>query len=156
MKVPSYRRAKKAVIALRRFMKKHMKSEDIHLGRYVNEYLWSRGIKNPPYKVEVQVQKRDDNKVIVELVGKPLPSLEKKEKEEKGKIEQIAEKFTGKKKETKKPEVQEAEVVKEEKKSEAPKTVKKEEAKTTQETSIPEEKQPKKVTENIKPLSQKK
>ena len=112
LKVPKYKRAKKAVTGLKSFLVRHMKSQDVYIGKYLNDYMWSRGIKNPPHKVQVQVRKGEDGRVIAELVGKPMPALKGK-KDEKSKIEKIAEKFKGKKKE-----VKEAEVVKEEKKAE--------------------------------------
>ena len=40
MKVPRYRRAKRAVSALKQFIAKHMKAEEIKLGEYVNLELW--------------------------------------------------------------------------------------------------------------------
>ena len=37
LKVPKYKRAKKAVTALKQFLVKHMKSENVKLGKYVNQ-----------------------------------------------------------------------------------------------------------------------
>ena len=119
LKAQRYKRAKKAITGVKIFLKRHMKSDDLHLGKYLNEEIWSRGIKNPPTKVKVLVKKMDDGKVVAELVGKPFPVLEKKksEKKEKGKIEETVEKLTGKKsKKEAKSEIKDAEVVKEEKK----------------------------------------
>lgn len=81
-KAPKYKRAKKAITALKQFLQKHMKSEDIKLGKYVNELIWQRGIKNPPHHVKIQVLKDEENIVYAELEGKPLP-LPKDKKEEK-------------------------------------------------------------------------
>ena len=47
MKATSWRRAKKAVKALRQFIAKHMKSDDVILGKYVNKELWSTELKIP-------------------------------------------------------------------------------------------------------------
>ena len=58
--------AKKAVRFLKEFVARHMKAEDVKVGGKLNEFLWSRGIKNPPRKVEVRALKKGDT-VFVEL-----------------------------------------------------------------------------------------
>src|SRR3989338_8090895 len=80
IKAPRYRRAKKAVNALRRFLAKHMKSEEIKLGKYLNKKIWERGIKNPPHHVKINVMKDEEGIVTAELVGAPVdkPAEEKK------------------------------------------------------------------------------
>ncbi len=80
--VPPYKRAKKAVNSVRDFLKKHMKAEDVRLGVELNKHLWSRGIKNPPMKVSVNVTEAD-GVVSAELVGVKVeePKVEKKKAE---------------------------------------------------------------------------
>lgn len=56
-KVPIYRRAEKAVTATRQFLQRHMKSDEVKIGKYLNEYLHSQGRKNPPHKVQIKVWK---------------------------------------------------------------------------------------------------
>jgi len=88
MKVVSWRRAKKAVKALRQFIAKHMKSDNIILGRHVNKELWKHGIKNPPHHVKISAKKDDKGKVVVELAELPAKAkreIEKQEKSKKGK-----------------------------------------------------------------------
>ena len=70
LKAPRYRRAKKAVMGIRLFLERHMKSDinDVKIGRWLNELLWERGIKNPPHKVRVNVSKDDKGIVKVELI----------------------------------------------------------------------------------------
>ena len=46
MKAPRWNRTKKAVIALRQFLAKHMKSEEVKLSK-LNEFMWKHGIKTP-------------------------------------------------------------------------------------------------------------
>lgn len=77
-KTVEFNRAKKAVSATREFLQKHMKSNNVKLGKYLNEYLLSRGRKNPPLKVQVKVWKekvkvKDQELEIVkaELVNAP-------------------------------------------------------------------------------------
>src|SRR3989338_3820247 len=105
LKVPRYKRAKTAMNALKRFLSRHMKSEEVYICKRLNEEIWKRGIKNPPHHVKVDVVKEDDSKVYAELSGfkyeKPVIEEEakagKKEKAElkegEKKIEQEFEKL---------------------------------------------------------------
>jgi len=68
IKVPKHRRAKRAIGEIRTFMVKHMKTEDVRIGKELNEKVWGNGIKNPPGKVKVKAVKKDDI-VTVELEG---------------------------------------------------------------------------------------
>ena len=71
MKVPKYKRAKKAITALKQFVKRHMKIdnlENIKIGKHLNEEIWKHSIKNPPHHVKVNILKDlKENKAIVEL-----------------------------------------------------------------------------------------
>ncbi|MBW2969781.1 60S ribosomal protein L31 [Candidatus Woesearchaeota archaeon] len=98
LKAPKYRRAKKAVNTLKEFLVRHMKSEDVRLGRYLNMELWKHGMKNPPSKIKVNVSKDDKNVVKAELFGAPVEEVKKPE-EKKGIVKKIAEKVSGKKEE---------------------------------------------------------
>ena len=101
--VPKYRKAKKAVITVREFISKHMKSDDVNIGKYLNEHIWNHGMKNPPGKVKVTASKNSEGKVLVELCG---AQKEKPKEDKKGKKEG--------KKESPKEAVKEAEIIKEE------------------------------------------
>jgi large subunit ribosomal protein L31e len=84
LKSVKYKRAKKAVRAIREFLMRHMKVEEmenIKLGKYLNLILWSHGIKNPPSRVKVNVTKDDKGIVMAEITGAPV----EKKKEEKPK-----------------------------------------------------------------------
>jgi len=102
LKVPRYRRANKAAKAVREFISKHMKSDDVIIGKYLNMRIWKHGIKNPPHHVKVNAVKDSKGKVVVELVGAP---------KEKPKVEE--KKKTVKKEETPKPEDKKTEEKKE-------------------------------------------
>ncbi|MBI4153019.1 60S ribosomal protein L31 [Candidatus Woesearchaeota archaeon] len=92
MNAPSYKRAKKAMAAVRSFLQKHMKSEQVKLGSHLNMHVWKRGIKHPPHHVKVTAIKDDEGVVRAELFGhKP----EEKKEEPKGKLEELKEKITG-------------------------------------------------------------
>jgi len=111
-KAPKYKRAKKAISAVRIFLKRHMKSDNIKLGAHLNEFLWSRGIKNPPHKVQVNVTKDSEGVVKAELIGAPKEETKdkkgKKKTEEKSQVPTPVSKDTpsDKKQEVKKTPVQ--------------------------------------------------
>jgi len=94
-KAPPYKRAKKAMAALKSFLIKHMNSENIKVGNYLNELIWARGIKRPPHHVKINVVKDDKGMVVAELVGKPMPTFEKEQKVEKTKADELKEKIMG-------------------------------------------------------------
>ena len=85
-KAPMYRRAKKAVIALREFLARHMKASEVKLGPALNHLVWARGIKHPPHHVKVTATRAEDGVVRAELFGvkweekKAAPAEEKPKK----------------------------------------------------------------------------
>ena len=93
MKVPAHKRAKKAVRALRAFLVRHMKSDNVKLGNFVNKAIWARSMKNPPRFVKVTAIKDDDGAVTAELFGKEYITI-KQEVEKR----QAADKEKGEKK----------------------------------------------------------
>ncbi len=122
LKAPKYKRAKKAIIAVKEFLSKHMHQEDqskIKLGEHMNLEIWEKGIKNPPHHIKVNVKKLEDETVYAELFGYELkiPGEEEKKKEKKKqeKTEVKKENKEHKKEETKEKAEEQAE--KEEKKS---------------------------------------
>ncbi len=141
-KVPQYKRAKKAVVAVRQFLERHMKTDDVRVGNFLNKHLWARGIKNPPRKVKVNASRDDEGVVKVELFGKEYIDVkaemekikEQAKKDEAKKEEKPAEKKESKKEEPAKTE-EKKEAAKEEpkkaeaKKDEAPKKEVKEDSK---------------------------
>ncbi len=74
IKVPTYRRAKKAVTAVREFLQRHMKAEaeNIKIGKYLNLKLWEHGIKNPAMRITVVAKKDDKGVVTAELPNIPV------------------------------------------------------------------------------------
>lgn len=82
-KAPPYRRAKKAVSAVRSFISRHMKSDNVIIGNYLNLALWKNGIKNPPHKIKVEAKKDEKGIVKVEVVGAPKEELKPKEEKKK-------------------------------------------------------------------------
>lgn len=97
LKAPRYKRAKKAVIALKQFLQKHMKTEDVRLGRKLNLELWKQGIRAPPPRVKVNVVKTEEGVAYAELFPHKY-ELNLKEPEKKG-VAKVVEKIIGKKEE---------------------------------------------------------
>ncbi len=91
MKAPIYKRTMKAVKALREFLIKHMKCENVKIGKYANLKLHERGRKHPPHHIKIKAIKttekikgKDVEIVRAELVGAPeeKKKVEKKPKKE--------------------------------------------------------------------------
>ena len=74
LKVPKYKRAKKAITAVREFLQQHMKAtqENVKLGKHLNLKLWEHGIKNPVTRVTVLAKKDDKGIVTAELPNIPV------------------------------------------------------------------------------------
>jgi len=76
LKVPSYKRANKAVKALKQFIAQHMKIYDrdlrkVKVDNLLNNEIRFRGIKKPPARIKVKAIKYDNDIVRVELVDIP-------------------------------------------------------------------------------------
>ena len=151
LKVARYKRAKKAVKAVKEFLMKHMKSENVKVGKHLNLKLWEHGIKNPPYYIKVNAVKYEDGLVKAELFGFEIDEEKKEEvKKEAKKAEEEVKKELGleEKKDVKEEKEEgvskeKAEEKKEEKAEEEPKEKKKEE---------PEEEKPKEAKEEKKEM----
>ncbi|MBI2671973.1 60S ribosomal protein L31 [Candidatus Woesearchaeota archaeon] len=87
-KSPDHKKSTKTVIALKSFIRKHSKSENIKVGKYLNEKIHENGRKNMPHHVLVKITKDKDNLVKAELVGAPEEKLVEAVKE---KLEKPAE-----------------------------------------------------------------
>jgi len=86
-KVPRYKRANKAIKAIKEFLVRHMKIRDrdlkkIKINSYLNEEIWFRGIKKPPIKIKVKAIKEGEI-VKADLVNYPEKLKFKKLREEK-------------------------------------------------------------------------
>lgn len=93
-KVPRYKRAAKAIKAIKEFLVKHMRIYDrdlnkVKIDRYLNEFVWFRGIKKPPAKIKVKARMDGEN-VKVELVDYPEKLRFKKVRDDKRRKESEA------------------------------------------------------------------
>jgi|SRR3989344_151681 len=91
LKVARYNRSKKAMKALKEFLKKHLK-EDVKIGRYLNERI-SKSRKSPPGKIKIRLE-GEKGKYKAELINAPREEV--KEEKKRGRIEKLKEKITGK------------------------------------------------------------
>ena len=97
-KVPSWKKTSKTITAIKEFLKKHMKVEEIKIGKYLNLELWKHGRQNPPPRIKIKAVKetikiKDKDVIVVkaELINAPVevPKVEdKKKKKEDVKIEE--------------------------------------------------------------------
>ena len=134
-------RAQDASRLVRNFLIRNMKSENVKIGKSINENVWKRGMQKIPRKVRVHAVKEEDI-VYAELLGVEIktPSKEEiKKKEEKKK--QKKEKIKEERKERKKMSIQEE--IEEEvkgKPKEMPEETPKEEPKEEKKSEVKEEK----------------
>lgn len=138
LKAPQHRRAKKAIRIVKEFLARHMKVENrdlskVRLDGWLNQALWSRGIKSPPHKITVKATKDSNGDVYAEFVSLPKKFkaedafLKKKmDKAAKKKAESREKKKKETKKEEKKEEKTEEEKLEEEKKKKEEKELRKE------------------------------
>jgi large subunit ribosomal protein L31e len=88
LKVPKYKRGKKAVKTLKEFLARHMKVYDRDLRKIkvdidLNNEIRFRGMKKPPAKIKVKAVKYDNGIVRVEIVDIPEHIKFKRLREEK-------------------------------------------------------------------------
>jgi large subunit ribosomal protein L31e len=98
--VPTYKRANKAVKAIKEFLVRHMKIRDrdlskIKIEKSLNEAVWMRGIKHPPARIKVKAIKEGD---IVRVEGIDMPTNIKFKKIREEKIKAQSQEIAKKKK----------------------------------------------------------
>ncbi len=140
--VPRYKKTNKAIKTVKEFLVRHMKIRDrdlrkVRLDPYLNEFLWNRGIRNPPHKIKVKAIKEGDI-VRAELVDFSKKLAAKKAREEK--LEKSSKEIAKKKKEAAKPKEKEVSEKSESKETEEKKTEEKEKKASVVETGKKREK----------------
>jgi len=89
LKAPAYKRAKRAVTAVRDFLARHMKSEDVRILPDLNMAVWADGIRSPPPRIKVRTVRDDNGTVWGQLFGKKIPAVDKEEKPAKKAIKAV-------------------------------------------------------------------
>ncbi len=83
---PKWRRSKKAINVIQAYLLKHTKVSNIKLSRWINEFVWEKGGKNPPAKITLKVSIDKEKNIaraeLAELPKKATRKLETKKKEE--------------------------------------------------------------------------
>ncbi|MGD1054927.1 MAG: 50S ribosomal protein L31e [Nitrososphaerales archaeon] len=67
---PPYRRSKVAIRVIREFATRHMKATEVSIAEEVNKQIWSRGIKSPPRRIRLEMERDEDGIVSVRLPPK--------------------------------------------------------------------------------------
>ena len=98
MKAVRYKRGQNAINTIRSFLKRHTKVDEIRIGKYLNEYVLSRGFRHPPHKVQVKAVKEKikvkDKEIEVlraEWINAPVEKKEKVEEKKEEKVEKKTE-----------------------------------------------------------------
>ena len=68
---PPYRRAKKAITVIKEFATRHMKAKQVSIDVEVNELVWTRGIRHPPRRIRLEMERDEDGIVTVRLPPEP-------------------------------------------------------------------------------------
>ena len=68
---PPYRRAKVAIRIIKDFTKRHMKATEVSIGEDVNELIWARGIRHPPRRIRLEMERDEDGLVSIRLAKEP-------------------------------------------------------------------------------------
>jgi len=64
---PPYRRAKVAIRVIKEFTMRHMKATEVSIKEDVNKAVWARGIRHPPRRVRLEMERDEDGLVSVKL-----------------------------------------------------------------------------------------
>jgi len=98
--VPRWKRSLRAIRVVKDYLKKHMKSDNVKIGKMMNDTIWERSMQKPPAKIRIKAIKTDEGVVKAELLGYVFPeelTQKKEEKKEKPKEEKKPEKKDEKK-----------------------------------------------------------
>ena len=83
-KTAPYKRTPRAIRLLKEFILKHTKADVVQITEELNEFMWRRGIQNPPRKVKVKaiIETIDEEKIAtVELIKEKVTVAERPELE---------------------------------------------------------------------------
>lgn len=86
IKVPTWRKSKRAMDEIRKQIAHYTKAKEVTLSKYINEYVWAHGAKNPPPKIKLKLDVNKEKKTakaeLFELPEKAKRELEKQIKAE--------------------------------------------------------------------------
>ena len=67
-KVARWKRSKRAVEEVRKFLRRHTKASVVVIDPALNEKIWERGAEKPPSKIRVRAKMLEDGVVKAELI----------------------------------------------------------------------------------------
>ena len=67
LEAPPIRRATVAVRLIKQFTERHMKAAEVKIKEDVNKQIWARGIKHPPRRIRLEMERDEDGVVSVSL-----------------------------------------------------------------------------------------
>lgn len=82
LKVPIFKRTKRAISEVRKFIIRHMKVEEVKICANLNHFLWEKGCTNPPSKIKIKTRK-EGTYALVELQDYDFPKKKEEVKETK-------------------------------------------------------------------------
>ncbi|MDD5133416.1 MAG: 50S ribosomal protein L31e [Candidatus Nanoarchaeia archaeon] len=82
LKVPIYKRTKRAISEVRKFIIRHMKVEEVKICANLNHFLWAKGCTNPPTRIKIKTRK-EGTYALVELQDYDFPKKKEEVKETK-------------------------------------------------------------------------
>ena len=66
-RAPRWKRSNTAIKDIKKYLAKHMKSEDVKLDKSINEKVWKRGSTKPPTNIRIRAMKMEDGQIQAEL-----------------------------------------------------------------------------------------
>ena len=84
--VPRQKRTNKAITILRNFAKRHGKTEEVKISEDINEFLWVRGKRHPPRKIQIKLIKDKEGIVTVNNIKYKKTISEGKQSEKEDKV----------------------------------------------------------------------
>lgn len=87
LKAPRWKKSKRSVAIVREFLKKHMKVDEVKIGKSITEKIWEGGAKKIPNKIRIKAIETEEGEgeekkkvVKAELLEVVLPEELKEEK----------------------------------------------------------------------------
>ena len=75
------KKAPRAIREIKKFAEKQMRTKDVRVDTALNKYIWSKGIRNVPYRVRVRLSRRknEDEEAALVLIDKIYHSDENRQ-----------------------------------------------------------------------------
>ena len=74
-----WEKSKKTVAIIRNYLKRHMKADEIKIGKSITEKIWSGGNQNPPNKIRIIAVESEEGEDKIKFVRTELIDVYTKE-----------------------------------------------------------------------------